>query len=120
MVKILKSVKREITKRYEKMLKEVDKVDINDNSGRVNCYKCNSCGKITKTIERCKGNTPFGIICPHCGEDAMSTFYQDVAPDKPIEYEWVRPTLDDCLELAESPFQLNFILSDYGLVRRKI
>jgi DNA-directed RNA polymerase subunit RPC12/RpoP len=72
--------------------------DINDNTGRVNCYRCTKCGRITKTIERVKGVTPFGIECPECGEDAMSTFYKDVAPDKPIEYEWVRPTLEECFE----------------------
>lgn len=118
-MKIAKSVKRAITKRYEKMLKDVEKADINDNTGRVNCYKCQKCGRVTKTIERAKGETPFGIICPDCGEDAMSTFYNDIVPDKPIEYEWVRPTLEECLEMAEQPFQLNFLLS-FGLKRKEI
>ena len=119
MTKVLKSVRREITKRYEKMVKTIDKADVEDNTGRINCYQCNSCGKITKTIERVKGVTPFGIICPHCGGDAMSTFYQDRASEKPIEYEWVRPTLEDCIALAEQPFQLNHFLEG-GLKRQKI
>ncbi len=119
-MRIIKSVKRDITKRYNKMLSELDSEEINDNTGRVNCYRCTKCGRITKTIERVKGVTPFGIECPECGEDAMSTFYNDIAPDKPIEYEWVRPTLEECFAYCEKPFQLNFILSDFGLLRKKI
>lgn len=120
MSKILTRVKKDIIKRYEQMLRDLKSEDINDNTGRINCYRCTKCGRITKTIERVKGVTPFGIECPECGEDAMSTFYKDIAPDKPIEYEWVRPTLEECFEYCEKPFQLNFILSDFGLVRRKI
>ena len=119
MSKILRKVKKDITKRYEQMLRDIESADINDNTGRVNCYRCQKCGKVTKTIERAKGDTPFGIECPECGEDAMSTFYNDIIPDKPIEYEWVRPTLEDCFALCEAPFQLNYLLSG-GLLRKKL
>ena len=118
-MKIPNDVKKDITKRYKAMLRELPTAEIDDNTGKVNCYRCDKCHNVTKTIEREKGSTPMGIICPVCGDNAFSTFYQDIAPDKEPTFEWVRPTLEETLEMHNTPIQCNFVLAG-GLVRKEI
>ena len=73
-----RAVKRDVTKRYKKMLESVSKEEYY--KGKVNCYTCQQCGKVTKTLDVDNGVTPMGIECPHCHGDAMSSFYEDIAP----------------------------------------
>ena len=66
---------------------------------RVNCYRCDSCGSITKTIDVDDGVTPYYYICEHCGNPhAISTMYHDVAPRQKPTQEWYRPSLKETLK----------------------
>lgn len=84
--------RREIERRYNKLMKDVEtnefytKVDL---TNRVNCYVCQTCKHVTKTIDVDAGVTPFVHRCGRCGQIAHSTFYRDIAPHlKPVQ-EWV-------------------------------
>lgn len=106
--------KKEITKRYKSLRAE----DLEDNRGRVDCFTCLKCGYVTKTEIKDRGSIPHGIICPMCGDEAMSSEFHDLKPSFGADYLWVRPTLEDCLSLCEQPFVLNYHLSG-GLKRVK-
>lgn len=86
--------------------------------GEVNCYTCDTCGRVTKTRDADDGVTPMGIECPFCHGDAMSSFYQDIAPDIPVTHEFYRPTLEETLAMVDGRFfTVNHILTE-GLIRR--
>ena len=112
-----KLVKKDVIRRYKQMLKTVSKE--NYYKDRTNCYVCEKCGAVTKTIDIDNGVTPMGIECPYCHENAMSSFYQDIAPNIEITHEWYRPTLDETLQLASENkiFTVTHILNG-GLIRR--
>lgn len=114
-----KSLKKGIVRQYDKMLKDVAGEEYY--KGKVNCYVCQQCERVTKTIDRDSGITPMGIECPYCSGDAMSTFYEDRYPNVEVTHEWVRPTLDEVLQMAEEKkmFSVSHILNG-GLIRRKI
>jgi len=112
-----KTVRKEVTRRYKAMLKEYGKPG--EYQGKVNCYTCTQCGRITKTIDKDNGVTPMGIECPYCHGDAMSSFYEDIAPNISATYEWYRPAQEDVLAMVDRQFfTVNHILSG-GLLRRK-
>lgn len=113
-MRIPKDVKADIVKRYNAIKKE----ELDDNVGRIECFKCPDCGKVTKTLVQNKGFVPRGIICPQCGGDAASTQFEDIAPDSPIEYTWNKPKLETVLACHNEPFKCNFYLSG-GLERVK-
>lgn len=93
---------REVTKQYNKLLQDVatnefyTKVDL---TKRVNCYICQTCKRVTKTIDIDSGVTPFMHQCEYCKNTAHSTFYTDVAPNQEPTQEWFRPTLKECLKM---------------------
>lgn len=96
--------RREIERRYNKLMKDVEtnefytKVDL---TNRVNCYVCQTCKHVTKTIDIDSGVTPFMHTCFKCGNVAHSTFYTDIAPHlKPVQ-EWYRPTLKQCFKMKD-------------------
>lgn len=64
-----------------------------DLSNRVNCYTCvnKECGHITKTKDVDAGTTPMYFYCEMCNSRAVSSFYNDLAPDQKPSYEWYRP-----------------------------
>lgn len=101
---------RECTKLYNKMLKKHQK-EVEPN--RVNCYKCDRCGTITKTIDVDDGVTPFGHTCEHCGNPfATSTFYNDIAPKQRPTQEWYRPSLEETLKWrSKNESMMNHILN---------
>lgn len=107
---------REIKRRYAKMLKGKSHLDI----GNVNCYICDKCDHITKTIDIDDGVTPFLHRCEKCGEFAESTFYNDVIPDKKPTQEWYRPTLEQCMKLRKKDESLLEHVLNGGLVSRLI
>jgi RNase P subunit RPR2 len=91
--------KKEIKKRYKKLLKDVETKDFYkiDLTNRFNCYIC-TCGHITKTRDVDSGVTPFMHTCEKCGHIARSTFYRDIKPIQEPTQEWYRPTLKELLK----------------------
>ena len=100
---------RECTRRYNEMSKTYEaKAEPN----RVNCYQCDKCGSITKTIDVDDGVTPFYYQCEHCKNPvARSTMYYDIAPNQKPTQEWYRPTLKEVLKLRKNPSMLEYILN---------
>ena len=113
-MKIPKEVKADIVRRYNAIKKE----ELEDNVGRIDCFTCPDCGKITKTLVHNKGYIPKGIICPQCGGDAKSSEFEDIAEDKPVEFVWRKPSLEHVLQCHNEPFKCNFYLAG-GLERVK-
>jgi hypothetical protein len=111
---------REIERRYNSLLKEIETSDFYkvNLENRVNCYVC-KCGHITKTKDVDSGVTPFIHECEKCGENARSTFYQDIVPNKEHTGEWFRPSLKQVLKMRKNESMLEHILQG-GLYFRKI
>jgi len=111
---------REVERQMARIINILDKKeeDVVEKS-KINCYLCPSCKHITKTIDVDKGTTPFRFNCEKCGNAALSTFYQDHAPDREPTVEWYRPPLKQILKLRKKKDQLNHILQG-GLVPRFI
>lgn len=62
--------------------------------GKINQYKCATCGRVITTIDRDDGTTPMHIRCSQTGGCAgmmLSRFYQVDQTLKP-DYEWYKPT----------------------------
>ena len=111
---------REIERKYNKLLKDVETNDFyrrKDLSNRVNCYVC-SCGHVTKTKDIDAGVTPFMHKCEKCGQMARSTFGKDVVPHQQPTEEWYRPTLKQVLKMRKNEGLLNHILQGGLDVRR--
>ena len=111
--------KKEIEKRYRKLINDVKidpfyKVDL---TNRVNCYKCVSCGHITKTRDIDAGVTPFMHQCEVCNVMAQSSFYNNTVPEQQPTEEWYRPSLEECYKLNENMVE-HVLLG--GLICRKI
>lgn len=119
MTTIEKAERKDIKRRYEAMMRSLPTADIEDNVGKVNCYTCGTCHRVTKTIIRDKGHDPRGIVCPYCGEEAMSSNYHDLMPGAEPTHEFYRPSLVDCYGLRNAPVQISFVLSG-GLLKREI
>lgn len=98
--------KKQITKRYEKLVSEVENMRIYDGRGTVDEYICNRCGDSTFTTYRDKGVTPFVMRCRKCGGDAV---HRNTNPKGSVEHirtlvkvhDWYRPSLDDVLKMEE-------------------
>lgn len=115
----MKSV-REVVRQYNSMLKRVaGRQMFGENGNGVNCYVCDGCGHITKTVDVDPGVTPFMHICEKCGGWARSTMYRDIAPDQKPTQEWYRPTLEQCLKFRKHESMLQHVL-DGGLDIRKL
>ena len=109
-----------VERKYTQLLKDVETKDFYkiDLSKRVNCYLC-KCGHITKTRDIHAGVTPMMFACEICGNDAMSSFYNDIAPQQQPTFEWYRPELKKVLKMRKNPAMLDHILRG-GLDYRKI
>ncbi|SCY94463.1 hypothetical protein SAMN02927903_03029 [Flavobacterium caeni] len=114
---------REIERRYNKLLQDVAtnkyyKVDL---TNRVNCYTCRhpKCGHITKTKDIAPGVTPMFYECEKCHFQAVSSMYNDIAPDQEPTFVWDRPTLSETMKFRKKPTLLDHILRG-GLVVRKV
>ena len=112
---------REITKKYNELIKSVENDEFykTDLYNKVNCYVCEKCGHVTKTIDVDAGVTPFMHTCEKCGETAQSTFYEDIRPNQEPTQEWFRPNLKQVLKLRTNFGLLDHILSG-GLDVRNI
>lgn len=103
---------KELTKRYQKI-----KIELCEEN-RYNNYMCEN-EHIIKTVDKHKGVTPFFKMCPICGGQARSTFYNDTIPDEKAKYEWYIPTLKECLKLRKDHGLLDHVLNG-GLMFREI
>jgi hypothetical protein len=112
---------RQIKKRYNELIKSVENDEFykTDLTNRVNCYVCEKCGHVTKTIDIDSGVTPFMHSCEKCGETASSTFYKDIRPDQKPTQEWYRPDLQQVLKMRTNFGLLDHILQG-GLDVRNI
>lgn len=112
---------REVIKSWVKLLQDVATNDFYkiDLTKRVNCYICKNCNLITKTKDIDAGVTPFIHTCEHCGGEAHSTFYNDIAKHLHPTQEWYRPTLKQVLKMRKNEGLLDHILKG-GLDCRKI
>jgi len=118
----------EVEREYKQLLHDVatDRFYKIDLTNRVNCYVCEKCGNVTKTIDVDAGVTPYLILCESCGSDgsvphgswAKSSFYKDIAPDLKPTLEWYRPSLNEVLNMR-SEQQLEHVLRG-GLISRVI
>lgn len=107
---------REVKRRYQAMLKNHSKPVDNE----VNCYVCEKCGHITKTIDIDDGVTPFMNECENCGELAQSTFYKDINPTVKPTIEWYRPSLEETIKMRKNPNgEFDHVIRG-GLLPRKI
>lgn len=114
---------REVEREYAKLLKEVATEDFYtkvDLTNRVNCYCCQVCHKVTKTRDIDSGVTPFIHTCSHCGGEAHSTFYRDIAPTMQPIQEWYRPTLKQVLAMRSKHEMLLDHVLQGGLDVREI
>lgn len=104
---------------YQELLRSVKTDDYykTDLTNRVNCYVCQSCGRITKTKDIAAGVTPFFHDCEYCGEVAYSSFYEDLIPIKEPTQEWYRPDFEEFRQLDEA--MKEHVLKG-GLLNRKI
>jgi hypothetical protein len=115
------SEKRFRKRQYERMLTQIkqrqgDKPPEN----RFNNYICPA-GHLTRTQDVDWGTTPMFLTncCKSlCLEFGISTFYKDVAPKKPIDGEWYRPTLED-LNKKFDALTIDHVLAG-GLIYRKV
>jgi RNase P subunit RPR2 len=103
---------REIQREYNKLLQDVATKDFYkvDLTNRVNCYVCQSCHAITKTIDVDSGVTPFIHLCENCNGEAHSTFYKDIVPNRQPTQEWYRPSLKEVLKMRNKEGMLEHIL----------
>ncbi len=112
---------KEITKKYEALLKSVAEDDFYDIdlTDRVNVYVCPK-GHMTKTKEVDAGVTPFIMGCSKCQTGAQSRMYKGVPEELEVTREWYRPSLEETLRIAKQvPQALDHILQG-GLLNRKI
>ena len=70
---------------------------------RRNAYFCQSCRKVTITVDVAEGVTPMFIQCPHCEKEMASSFMYQVPGcmrmttkegkmvTLPADYEWYKP-----------------------------
>lgn len=85
--------------------------------GQENLYRCDSCGRMLRTIDVDEGTTPMMLLCSvwlpplaagKCGGSLMSAFYREPGeavkslPDYPREvtHEWYKP---GAVEVAAMP-----------------
>ncbi len=111
---------KQIALRYAALIKEVATVDFYkvDLTNRVNCYTCDVCNRITKTIDRDAGVTPMFHACENCRHPrARSSFYSDISPHLNPSQEWYRPTLDEVLKMKNESALVEHVLSGGLLVR---
>jgi len=104
---------REIERRYLKL--EIKPADPN----RVNCYHCDNCGYVTKTIDIHYGVTPMFIQCDCCKKSAKSMFYNDTRPNQKPEFEWFVPTLEEMYKHKRNPAMIDHIFRG-GLDMRRV
>jgi len=94
--------KSEIEKKYNEIIAYYEKDETINLTNRVNCYRCNECGHITKTRDIDKGVTPFMHLCEKCNGMAFSSFYEDIVPNQQPTQEWYRPRLKKVYNMSDA------------------
>jgi hypothetical protein len=107
--------KEHIIQRYNSIVYRYKNQKVKDN--KINCYICNKCDHITKTIEIDIGSIPFMFNCEKCDGMGTTTFSKDIAPTQKSTIEWYRPSLKEVLTYKD--YKQERIL-DGGLEHRKI
>lgn len=75
--------KKQIEKRYNKLIDDIESMSIYDGRGTVDRYECKKCGAIIHTTYAEKGVTPFSIGCRMCGSYMQHTRTFDKATVPP-------------------------------------
>lgn len=96
-----------------------------ESKGRINEYVCEKCGKSTVTINGEEGVTPFVIACradwpaSNCDGMSQSRFYRGTDNLDP-QWEWHRPTPEECREKEKEAPGLTEHVERGGLVLRRL
>ncbi|MFY7827896.1 MAG: hypothetical protein ACOVQ4_12265 [Flectobacillus sp.] len=114
---------RQVERDYKALMERVQtlpdyQIDL---TNRVNCYSCvnKKCGHITKTKDVDAGTTPMYFWCEMCNSRAVSSFYNDLAPDQKPSYEWYRPDFQRFKKVRGNQGIYNHLISG-GLEYRQI
>ena len=91
--------KDDVTKKYNKLVSEIETLRMYDGRGEYNGYECEKCGHVTVTLYVDKGVTPFIIRCRKCGGMARHEYTSRTPPRHSDVKRWVRPTLEQLLEM---------------------
>ena len=102
--------KEQITKKYDKLVSEIEQLRMYDGRGEYNGYTCEKCGFVTVTLYVDKGVTPFIIKCPKCGgQSTHNITTYNPPPYVPEKYskvkKWVRPTIEQLLKMEHSTIE---------------
>ena len=108
-----KQVKKDIERRYKKMLEQQS---WENTEGQEITFLCPQCGRPTKTKVVDAGIVPMGIECPFCHGDAMQQ--EEEYPNISVTHEWYRPSVDELVEIAETGLFSAMMILQGGLVRR--
>jgi hypothetical protein len=100
--------KKKLTEEYNKLVAGIEDMEIFDGRGTgVDIYKCNKCKRSLFTRYLDKGVTPFTIGCT-C--DGGTMLHSATIPEKDAErfgfdvINWIRPTLEQTLELNKRKY----------------
>ena len=91
--------KSELIEKYIEIVKHYEDKDAHTKG---NVYICVACEKVTMTVYKDAGVTPFMLKCHHCGEFARSTMGAVNPMDLPVRGVWYRPDLDEFLKVSQS------------------
>lgn len=99
--------KKQIEKRYNKLIDDIESMSIYDGRGTVDRYECKKCGAIIHTTYAEKGVTPFSIGCRMSGYAAYSfrTFDKATVPPSVKVLNWYRPSLEATLKMSEGEIE---------------
>lgn len=95
--------KEVIEKRYNELVKEIERKIMYDGRGTVDRYTCDDCQMIIYTTYRDKGTTPFSMRCRRCGGTMFhdKTYDKKTVPGYVIVMDWYRPSLEDVLKMSD-------------------
>ena len=99
--------KKQIEKRYNKLIDDIESMSIHDGRGTVDRYECKKCGAIIHTTYAEKGVTPFSIGCRMCGSymQHTRTFDNATVPPSVKVLNWYRPSLEATLKMSEGEIE---------------
>lgn len=108
----------QIIKRYNKLVEEIENMEIYDGRNTVDQYQCGKCHSRVFTTYKDKGVTPFAIRCPVCGGSMLHnrTFSKDTFPEDIRVLNWSRPELKHLLKM--NVFEIDHVLNG-GLILEK-
>ena len=100
--------KKELTDKYEELIRSVESMRVYDGRGKgIDVYTCDKCGAKFYTQYIDKGVTPFVISCRSCQRgDAVHRNTIDLFQWLTLKaqgeqvHNWVRPTLEQFLNLS--------------------